>query len=417
MNKLKALQDKRALFCEQRKKLLDTAIKAERLLTATEEVENKRLAAEIDRMDELIKYARSIPDDGPMGPLGPEPGPSGAGQAGRWYPRSGIRTAHRSLGELVEGILRGEDLRELRTMSMGVGAAGGVLVPEQLVETIFMVDPEGSIVRPRATPLPAPEGHPDAERSVPYLDHTKGAVGGLQVEWIAEGHEKPEHEPELAAVTLKPEEMAATVAVTDKLLRNSSTIGVFLDRAFREAMRAEEDFQFLCGDGIAKPQGVMNSPARIDVARTGAGAIVYADILAMVTRLMPGSWGKAAWVCSQSALPQILGLVDPAAAGTLLIRPSEITAGKAPPLLGMPLLISGRTPVLGARGDFMLCDFSYYLIAQGYGPVVAASPHPRFTSNQTIIKGFQAVDGSGWLQAPYVLENGIDTCSPFVILQ
>jgi HK97 family phage major capsid protein len=111
-----------------------------------------------------------------------------------------------------------------------------------------------------------------------------------------------------------------------------------------------------------------------------------------------------------------LGLTDPAAAGTLLIRPSEIRAGTPPPLLGMPLLISGKTPPLGSRGDLMLLDLSYYLVAQGYGPAVQASEHPRFTRNQTIIKAFQAVDGAGWLRAPYTLENGVDVCSPFVIL-
>jgi HK97 family phage major capsid protein len=73
-------------------------------------------------------------------------------------------------------------------------------------------------------------------------------------------------------------------------------------------------------------------------------------------------------------------------------------------------------PTLGTKGDLSLVDFSYYLIKDGYGVAIDASPHVYFQTNKTMIKAFNNVDGSPWLTAPIVLRDGSTQVSPFVVL-
>lgn len=407
--KLKALYDKRALFVQQRKALLDKAIGEERLLTAEEEAENKRLAAEIDKMDNLIVYARSIPDDSTHGSADPEPQPS-------------VREI-RDFGELLylaRFVPQDERLRELaatreiRDMSMGVGTAGGFLVPDQFGPLLEPIQPQEAVFRPRARVIPAGTP-PDAAITLPALDQSgaRGVFGGVQVVWIAEAVTKPQTEPELREVKLEPQEVAAHIVASDKLLRNTAAAGALIQTLLRGAIFAAEDQAFLNGTGVGQPLGIIGHPASINVARAGAGAIAYADCVNMFAAALMGG-GRQIWIGSQTILPQLMQMVTPL--GQLVWQPSA-REGMPMSLLGIPLILNARSPVLGAQGDLILADLNYYLIKDGSPLAIAASEHPRFTRNQTIIKGFWNVDGQPWLNGPLLLEDGVTQVSPFVVLQ
>jgi len=408
--RLKALFDKRDVLVGQRKALLDKAINAERLLTEDEEAENKRLAAEIDKMDNLIAYARSLPEQPAGRPAGPEPQPS-------------VREI-RDFGELLylvrfaphdERLRALNPDRELRDMSMGGGAAvGGALVPEQFGPMLEPIQPEEAVFRPRALVIPS-GSPPDAPITLPALNQAgaNGVFGGVQVTWIAEANEKPQTEPELREIKLEPQEVAAHVVVSDKLLRNAPAAGALVSTLLRGAILAAEDQAFLNGNGVGQPLGVIGHPASINVARAGAGAIAYGDVVNMfAAALMGGS--RQIWIGSQTILPQLMNMATPL--GQLVWQPSA-REGMPMSLLGIPLVLNARSPVLGAQGDLILADLSYYLIKDGSPLAIAASEHPRFTRNQTIIKGFWNVDGQPWLNGALLLEDGVTQVSPFVVLQ
>ena len=46
---------------------------------------------------------------------------------------------------------------------------------------------------------------------------------------------------------------------------------------------------------------------------------------------------------------------------------------------------------------------------------ISMSEHVKFTSNQTVIKAFRNVDGKPWVNAPYMLDSGVQV-SPYVLL-
>lgn len=321
----------------------------------------------------------------------------------------------RTLGDLVKTYRENphdERLREYRELAMKTNASGGIFVPPQFSAQLFEVTPESAIVRPRALVIPAEENTPDASITFPALDQGAGSnmYGGVEVNWIGEGDEKPETNAKFRDLNLTPHEVAGHIVVTDKLLRNSSAINTIVTRLFRGAITAAEDDAFLYGNGVSKPLGAINSPASVTVARKTAGLITYPDIVGMLAKVKLG--GDLVWAASQSILPQLLTMKDDA--GNNIFQPN-IADKMTGTLLGYPIRFSENSPILGETGDLVLTDFGYYVIKDGAGIFIQASEHPLFKQNKTIIKAFWNVDGKPWLNGPLTLKNGYEV-SPFVKL-
>jgi HK97 family phage major capsid protein len=404
---------------DQAKELNENARDEGRDFTPAEQRQYDGYISDADKLRAEISTEERSQQLAMEGPTAPEdrPGNSRAGISNRegieryGFQRTGVTTDHRSLGEFVHAIKFDQ-----RNLTSALGAKGGWLVPDQLQPGILMPIVENSIVRPRAEIIFGEPGRPDAQSDVPALDQAGAFLGGVEVTWISEGDLKPQQDFDIRLISLTPYEVAATLTVTDKLLRNSADIGPFIDRIFREAVRDAEDSAFLVGDGIGKPLGAANAPCRIDVARTAPAQVVYADLAAMLARWTPGSLakpGRACWVAHQSLLPQLTTMID---AGGHLVWQESARGGIPSTLMGIPIEFSGRTPSLGNRADLMLVDWSYYLIKQGHGPVLDVSNHPLFTSNRSIIKVYDNCDGHPWVNAAILLSDGVTTVSPIVCL-
>lgn len=301
---------------------------------------------------------------------------------------------------------------EKRDMQMDVGELGGFAVPTEFRPGILEITPQEAIMRPRATVIPA-GGAPDTSVSMVALDQSgaRGVYSGVVVEWIEEGGDKPETEPRLREIGLTPHEVAGHTVVTDKLLRNSDAIGPMLERLLRRAIIATEDTVFWTGDGVGKPLGIVGHPATIVVDRDTADQVNYVDLTAMYSQMKFG--GQLVWIASPTVLPQLMNMVD---AGNRLIWQPNARDGAPGTLLGLPVLLNERSPVLGDEGDLALVDPDYYLIKDGFGIAIDASSHVLFRENKTVIKAFWNVDGQPWLTTPLLLEDGQSRVSPFVVL-
>jgi len=335
------------------------------------------------------------------------------------YKRTNNRPSEfRNLGEFLSSVrFDRDDPRlssvEYREQSMGTGTEGGFALPEQFKPEILQVSPAEAIFRPRCTVIPAGDP-PDAKITMTALDQTAGenVYGGIVVAKVAEGGTKSETDLRLKEVSLEPGEVAAYVTVTDKLLRNWQAASGFIGNQLRKAIIGWEDQQLYNGNGIGGPLGVIKAPCRIDVSRTTASQVVAADIRNMIARIKMG--GSYLFVASQTIIPYLSALVD---AGSNMIFHSDYTKPIPNTLMGIPLMFHDRSVALGTAGDLILVDMSYYLIKNGSGPFVDASPHVYFTSNKTVIKAFWNVDGKPWLSAPLPLEGSTsNTVSPFVVL-
>jgi len=410
-NNLRELQSQYKTALEEARSIKAKADEEQRSLTEDEVsridaalTRARNLRGEIDVIYRLLDEERAANGTGNIVPPFNAPGDGAEDRnAPKWE----------NFGEFLYAVRfnPGDPRLQRRDMSVSAPEAGGYLVPTEFRTEILQVDPQSALVRPRATVIPA-GSQPDAEVSMVALDQSgdKGVYSGVVVQWIAEGAEKPKTEPSLREISWAPHEVAGHTVVTDKLLRNAPAAGALVETLLRQAINAAEDHAFISGNGVGKPLGILNSPATYFVNRQVANQITYADLVAMYARAKFG--GSLVWIGSQSLLPQLMSLKDDA--GALIWQPNA-REGAPGTLLGIPFLLNERSPGLGQKGDLILADLQYYVIKDGAGVFVDASPHVHFTSNKTVIKAFWNVDAKPWLTTPLEQENGY-LVSPFVAL-
>ncbi len=308
-------------------------------------------------------------------------------------------------------------LQEYRQQAMGQGVMGGFMVPTQWSDTIRQLQPQDAVIRPRATVIP-PGDPPDSAISFPALDQTgaRGVYSGVTVNWIGEGTLKPETDYRLLEVTLNPNEVAAYIPLTDKLLRNSQAASVLATTLLRRAIIAAEDDAFLSGNGAGQPLGIINHPATIQQVRTGFPSAIpgdnYVDLVEMYAQVMKD--GPLVWIYSPTMLTELMTMTD--ALGNLIWTQSA-REGEPNRLMGIPAIENERNPAMADPGSLLLVNLQHYLIKDGSGIFVDSSPYPLYLQNQTVIKAFFNVDGQPWLTAPLTLEDGVTLRSPFVQLQ
>lgn len=393
------------------------------------ELEVGSLATSIGRLERLEQIEASSREVRPGAGRqnGTEPANPGANGAGFRPGGAEAPSEFESFGEFLHSVhFRQNDVRlaslwrnrqdsDVRgEQRMDTGSAGGFMVPTQLRTEIFSMPAQGAVIRPRAFVLPA-GSPPDAKITAPILDQFSDAAplnssAGVDLFKVAEGGTKPPTGFKLGFIELEPHELAATMDVTDKLLRNWSAASAMVEMLFRRRYVSKEEFMFSQGTGIGEPLGYLNSAsgAAIEVNRTTANRIVYADLVEMIAN----SRGDSIWRGSRRVKAQLMKMTDDA--GQFIWQVNAI-AGQPPTVLGLPFIEDERCPQLGNRGDLSLADFAQYIIKDGSGPFFASSEHAKFEENTTVFKFFWNVDGSPWMKEPFTTENG-DVVSPFVVL-
>lgn len=410
-NKLFDLKKERATKIKEARELIDNAEKEERSLKKEEEERYEHLMTEIDELKTKIEREERLM--GLEGELDESAFETIKNNPGEEKKTEG--SEFRSVGEFMKVALANpadERLKESREMSAGEGSKGGFLFPDEYINEIQQVELQDAIFRPRATVIPAGNS-PDAGITMPALDQTaeSNMYGGVEVNWIGEGDDKGETDANFREIKLDPNEVAAYIIATDKLLRNAPALDQLARTLLRRAILASEDHKFYAGTGEGVPFGVLEHPATITINRDTADEIKYADVVSMYSRAKFG--GSLVWVTNQTTLPQLMVMED--TAGNLIWQPNA-REGAPGTLLGIPVLLNERSQPLGNKGDLMLMDPMYYMIKDGFGIALAASEHVHFKSNKTVIKAFWNVDGQPWLNSPIPLEDGETTVSPFIVL-
>ncbi|MFX1301651.1 MAG: phage major capsid protein [Promethearchaeota archaeon] len=315
---------------------------------------------------------------------------------------------------LQQGVI--PDDFEQKLLQEAVGASGGFLVPVEYRPELFAKPAEAAIVRPRATVIPMSV----TQVQMPSLDQTitpdnaKSAYfAGINFEWIEESEEKPEIDFKFKLIDLITHELAGWIPVSNRLIAHSAiSLDALIRQLFGKAMSDAEDWWFINGDGVGKPQGVISAPCTIQPNRAGAGAIVFSDIEEIVHAYQPDPRGV--WLAHICTMEQIMELKD---GNSNYMWIPNMRDGMPERLMGYPLIFTEKVPNLGTKGDIGLYNFSYYLVGDGEGPSIESSIHERFRKNQTTYRISELVDGKPWLSAPVMMRpDGTTSISPFVSL-
>ena len=326
--------------------------------------------------------------------------------------------------DMSKGRFRDERLIDIGSVKSFKGALtgeeielGGALVPEEFRPQLLMMMLQGSSIRRMATviPIEVPQVTIPAIRDADHSNLT--TFGGVSFAWLEVNEEIDESEPDFKLVELNARSLAGRTVLPNTLISDSFTsVPALIMRLFQMSVPWIEESVFLRGTGVGQPLGILNSPAAVNKTRDASNQFGVEDAYEMMSRLPPSSIGRASWIMHPTVLPELGTLNN----DQVQAWQPALTNDIPDRLLGKPVIWNEHASGLGTRGDVMLCDWMYYLIGDLQALSMAASPHEKFSSNRTVLRAIERLDGTPWLDTPIrpaQRPSGSDyTMSPFVIL-
>ncbi len=407
---------------------------AERATIATNSAAFDTLEAErtaIVAVDSMTQSAGRRTEPRPL-QSGPTAPPAiGVPSAGRLYvqmfghPRDD--QGWRSNGEFLATVSRGlNDHRLMATSVEHTGTAGGYLVPATLTAAVLDKSLQDEVVRGRATIFPMSSN----ELVISGRDtqnRAGGDVAGLKLVWLGENMEGSVDDPIFRPVNLIAKKAVILSEASVELVQDAINFEQQLTQGFAESLRVGLDSAFLRGDGVGKPLGILNSPCRITVAVNGQAAdtITFANIRAMMSRLLPGSFNRAVWIAHPSVLDQLLLLhhefmsgetPDTVASGALIPSAFQMGADGNWRLMGKPVLWTECGAELGDEGDLMLCDLSYYAVGLRRDMSIETTNAAAWNRFAQSFRMYIRLTGQPLLATAITPVVGTTTLSPFITL-
>ena len=309
----------------------------------------------------------------------------------------------------------------LKDLGEGAGDQGGFLVPEEFRAELLRMTLESAVVRPRARVIPM--GGPVVRYpAIRDASHASTVFGGVSGRWAAEAGSvsSSTNEPTFAQVALTAKKLTGYTVVSNELLNDSAiALEAVLMQLFAEALSFFEDDSFIAGVGGGQPVGILNADALVSVAKeTGQAAttIVWENIIKMFSRLLPSSLMRSIWYAHPDTFPALATMSLAVGTGGAPVWINNGASGPPMTILGRPVVFTEKAETLGTAGDMVLSDMSYYLIGDRQSLAIANSPHVLFTTDQTVWRFIQRVDGRPWIDTALTPRNGTNTMSPFVAL-
>ena len=295
-----------------------------------------------------------------------------------------------------------------RALQESDDTTGGFLVPEEFQAEVIRFATEAAIVRPRARTIPMKSN----TLTLPKLDQSNYKFAGIEIKWEGdEGDLKEESQPKFGRITLKLGKMIGLCPVSDDLLNDSAiNLANFLVGIFGEAIAYEEDKQFLMGNGMKKPLGIVNCGT--SAPRATASKIQYEDLKDMMAALPAWADSGAVWLTTKAGLHQIMDIksgiytgaaVDQTEGFPLFLPGFNIAGGVPTTVFGYPMLLTDKLPPVGTKGDIILGNLSAYYIGEKGGLEVTSSIHDRFRYDETTFRFVKRVDGQCALGNAFVI--------------
>lgn len=348
------------------------------------------------------------------------------------------RSVHfRSLGEQLQAIQQYYSSRgsnaDGRLVRAPTGAGevdptgGGFLVQIDFATSIFMLAHDMGELLARVNKIPI---GPNANGlKMPGIDETSRVTGsrwgGVSSAWVAEGTAGTESRPKFRMIEWDLKKLISRMTVTDELLQDSTALTAIASQAFSEEVMWMTEDAIFEGTGAGQPLGIMNSPAKVAVAKeTGQATttIVKENIDKMFSRLWVRSMSQAVWLMNQDCWPQMLAMN--AAVGTggqmVFLPPGSMGSqyAQAPnaTLLGRPVILTEYNATMGTEGDLVLWDLSQYTLVDKNGVQMASSMHIAFDTDEMRFRITYRVDGRPLWHNFITPAKGTNTRSPFITL-
>lgn len=302
--------------------------------------------------------------------------------------------------------------------SEGSAQDGGFLVPPQFAQEIFQL----SLGEDSLLPLTDNVEITGNTMAFPKDETTPWGTNGIRAYWQGEANPAGATKPVLGLSTLRLKKLMALVPVTDELLDDTNALSTYLPDKIATSIRWKTNESILFGAGTGLPVGCMTNATTVTVAKESGQAaqtLLAQNLAKMISRLPPGSFGKAVWIVNNDVLPALFTLM---LGNYPIYLPTGLPVGgiQVSPygtLLGRPVFVSQHANSFSAAGDVLLADLSYYqTITKAGGMQTATSMHLYFDSDLTAFRTTFRMDGQSKIAAPIAPAKGNATLSPFVQL-
>lgn len=294
---------------------------------------------------------------------------------------------------------------------------GGFFMPEGLYGGVMSLGFDGDPTNPMMIPMQTQVVNINARVD---KNHSSSVSGGLTVGRTAETQEPSSSRQSYEQIKLEARMQTGLAYATEQLLQRSPiSFAALLDQGFRDEFASQTLKEKIYGTGAGEPQGVINAPGTVSVAKEGgqsADTIVTANILNMRKRAW--RYGRSIWLANHDTLDTLMQLHIAGTNGDRFLFAPGNGTDSPDTFLGRPIFFTEWCKTIGDKGDIVLGDWSQYL--WGYlgttTPNRAESVHVRFLNHERTFKFWLENDGSPWWRTPLTPANGANTLSPFVTL-
>jgi predicted phage gp36 major capsid-like protein len=216
-------------------------------------------------------------------------GPGGSGNPKRNFGDWCAKVATACIGRSAEalaaaaalekeyGSVPGDGFRTKASLAESSGITGGYTVPPDFYQQLLRIVAENTFIRPRAFVQPMAS----ATLQFPFLDVTtvqsacvSPFFGGVQMYWTEEAQTRTETEPQFKMMELKAHELSG-YSVSSNVLLADAAFGLekFLMTLFGQAIAWFEEYAFLQGNGVGKPQGMLGAACSATVNRNAGNQV------------------------------------------------------------------------------------------------------------------------------------------------
>ena len=269
-----------------------------------------------------------------------------------------------ALGESSESLLKARKFQNAQRES--VGSDGGFLVPTDLIDGVqsAVESDESLLSRTRQFNISGNKAEMRINEKAPWT----GNGENITAYWTAEGKKIDESQAKFEDVTIKAEKLAALVKVTEEMAEDSALIESFIRMETPEVFVAAINNAIINGNGVGKPEGVLNSKFGFEVSKKvgqAADSVVYDNLKAMYGHALPRAQRNGIFIMNAALTEELMGMSfdeNETEGKTPIYLPNNSIAG-APygTLLGKPVHpMIGAMPALGDKGDICFVDLSYY---------------------------------------------------------
>ncbi len=324
------------------------------------------------------------------------------------------------------------------TDSVSGGQTYGFLVRPEWSDTLFRLPIEESVIEPYAYQIPVMQavefkepaldqyGTPTAGQSSAYAGFSVTRKGEITARSASDGkvNEIDYKITDLTAYTTYSRDLDA-----DAFIR----IGAMLQQVLGQAFQWKKDYEFLQGNGVGQPMGILNGgalaanlqPSILNVDRNASNTITYEDLMNMQMQIHPAFWREMYWITNAAqTLIQLSSIKNNA--GNYVYQPNSLVGQWMPPsimgegtpynqltwraegkLQGKPVLFSEKLPQLGSTGDLILVNPRYaYGVATRSGLEMGMSEHFLFSTDQIAVRWKLRNDAKPRMRGPYVQSDG-----------